>query len=167
VRGIVLFAHGARDPEWARPFEAIRDRIRAKRPEFHVELAYLEMMTPTLEEAIAALVQRGAPSITVYPLFMGQGGHLKNDLPKILDAIRASHAQVPISLESAIGEVPEILDSIAGWILEESLGYDPDYFFEQIPKPSFHPISYCASSDMRFASLRAYWLCLALSQPSM
>ena len=26
MHGIVLFAHGARDPGWARPFEAIRDR---------------------------------------------------------------------------------------------------------------------------------------------
>jgi sirohydrochlorin cobaltochelatase len=117
VRGIVLFAHGARDPGWARPFEAIRDRIRAKRPEFHVELAYLEMMGPTLEEAIAALVRQGAPSITVYPLFMAQGGHLKNDLPRILDGIRASHPKVPLALQSAIGEVPEVLEAITEWIL--------------------------------------------------
>jgi sirohydrochlorin cobaltochelatase len=121
MRGIVLFAHGARDPEWARPFEAIRDRIRAARPEFHVELAYLEVMGPTLEEAIATLVRQGAPSITVYPLFMAQGGHLKKDVPRILDGIRASCPNVPIALESAVGEVPQILDAIRDWIL----GSDP------------------------------------------
>ena len=117
MRGIVLFAHGARDPEWARPFEAIRDRIRAKRPEFHTELAYLELMSPSLDEAIGALVKQGALCITVYPLFMAQGGHLKQDLPRILDGIRASYPKVPISLESAIGEVAEVLDAITGWIL--------------------------------------------------
>ena len=117
MRGIVLFAHGSRDPEWARPFEAIRARIGASRPEYPIELAYLEMMRPTLEEAIASLVERGAPAITVFPLFMAQGGHLKHDLPRILDAIRASHPRVPIALEPAIGDVPEILEAIAGWIL--------------------------------------------------
>jgi sirohydrochlorin cobaltochelatase len=117
VRGIVLFAHGARDPEWARPFEAIRERVRAKRPEYRMELAYLELMSPTLEEAIATLVAQGALCISVFPLFMAQGGHLKQDLPRILDAIRESYPKIPIVLESAIGEVPEILEAISGWIL--------------------------------------------------
>ena len=118
MRGIVLFAHGARDPEWARPFEKIRDRVRASRPECPIELAYLEVMAPTLEEAIASLAAEGASSITVFPLFMAQGGHLKHDLPKLLDAIRKSHPNLPLALETAIGEVPEILEAISGWILE-------------------------------------------------
>ena len=118
MRGIVLFAHGARDPEWARPFEAIRERVRARRPEHRIELAYLELMSPTLEEAIASLVKQGALGISVFPLFMAQGGHLKNDLPKILNAIRANHPKIPIALEAPIGEVPEILEAIAGWVVK-------------------------------------------------
>lgn len=117
MRGIVLFAHGARDPEWARPFEAIRERVRAQRPEYRIELAFLEMMPPSLEEAIGSLVSEGALCVTVFPLFMAQGAHLKHDLPRILDAIRAAHPRIPVALESAIGDVPEILDAIAGWIL--------------------------------------------------
>jgi sirohydrochlorin cobaltochelatase len=120
VRGIVLFAHGARDPEWARPFEAIRDRVRKQRPEYPIELAYLESMSPTLDEAVDALAAEGASAITVFPLFMAQGGHLKEDLPRLLAAMRASHPHMPISLEAAIGDVPEIIDAIARWILERS-----------------------------------------------
>jgi sirohydrochlorin cobaltochelatase len=118
MRGIVLFAHGARDPEWARPFEALRQRLRSRRPEFSVELAYLELMSPSLEEAIESLARQGALAITVFPIFMAQGGHLKQDLPRILDAIRASYPRVPITLEPPIGEVPQVLDAIADWILE-------------------------------------------------
>jgi sirohydrochlorin cobaltochelatase len=120
MRGIVLFAHGARDPQWARPFEEIRERVRASRPEYPIEVAYLELMSPTLEEAIQSVVNEGAPAVTVFPLFMAQGGHLKQDLPKILDAIRANHPRIPIALESAIGEVPEILDAISAWILSRT-----------------------------------------------
>jgi len=120
VRGLVLFAHGARDPEWARPFEAIRDRVRAQRPEYPIALAYLEAMPPTLEDAIASLAQEGASSITVFPLFMAQGGHLKHDIPRILEALRAAHPHLPIALEAAIGDVPELLDAIAGWILSRA-----------------------------------------------
>jgi sirohydrochlorin cobaltochelatase len=117
MRGIVLFAHGARDPQWAKPFEAIRDRVRASRPEYPIAVAYLEMMSPTLEEAIEALRGEGASSITVFPLFLAQGAHLKQDVPRMLREIRAAHPHVPIALEAALGEVPELLDAITGWIL--------------------------------------------------
>jgi sirohydrochlorin cobaltochelatase len=119
VRGIVLFAHGARDPQWAEPFAQIRDRIRAARPEYRIELAFLESMTPTLEEAIASVIAEGAMAVTVFPLFMAQGGHLKQDLPRILDAIRAGHPHIPIALEPPIGEVPEIQAAVASWILDK------------------------------------------------
>jgi sirohydrochlorin cobaltochelatase len=117
MRGIVLFAHGAREPQWAEPFARIRERIRAARPEYPIELAFLEIMTPTLEEAIATVIAEGAPTVTVFPLFMAQGAHLARDLPRILDQIRATHPNIPISLEPPIGEVSEILEAIAGWIL--------------------------------------------------
>ena len=120
MRGLVLFAHGARDPEWARPFEAIRDRIRERRPELPVALAYLEAMSPALEEAIDLVAAQGASAITVFPLFMAQGGHLKQDLPRILADIRARKPHLPIALETAIGDVPELLDAIAGWVLSRS-----------------------------------------------
>ncbi|MGE5096639.1 MAG: sirohydrochlorin chelatase [Betaproteobacteria bacterium] len=117
MRGIVLFAHGARDREWAQPFEAIRERVRAKRPEYRIELAYLEFMSPALDEAIESVIAEGAMCVTVFPLFMAEGGHVRRDIPKILDDLRARHPRIPIVLESAIGEVPEILEAIAGWIL--------------------------------------------------
>ncbi len=117
MQGIVLFAHGARDPEWAQPFEAMRARLQARRPEFPVELAFLERMEPTLEAAVDSLAVRGVAAITVFPIFMAQGGHLKHDLPRMIEAIRARHPRVPIALASAVGEVPEIVEAIADWVL--------------------------------------------------
>lgn len=116
MHGIVLFAHGARDPEWAVPFQQVRSRLHASRPECRIELAFLELMEPALDVAIERLIGQGALAITVFPLFMAQGGHLKNDLPRILDDIRARHPRVPIALDKPIGEVPQILDAIAAWI---------------------------------------------------
>ena len=84
------------------------------------ELAFLELMTPTLEQAIASVIAEGALAVTVYPLFMAQGGHLRKDLPRILDQIRASHPHIPIALEPPIGEVPEVLEAISAWILSRS-----------------------------------------------
>jgi sirohydrochlorin cobaltochelatase len=118
VQGIVLFAHGARDPAWARPFEAIRDLVRAARPDARVELAFLELMQPALPEAVNAIAASGVREILVFPLFMAQGGHLKKDLPVIVEGLRNAHPQVRIGIEPAVGEVPEVLDAISAWILD-------------------------------------------------
>jgi sirohydrochlorin cobaltochelatase len=120
MKGIVLFAHGSRDPGWARPFEAIRERVRRSRPECPIELAYLEHTGPTLEEAVATLVREGASSIIVFPLFMAQGGHFRQDLPRILEAIRSGHPHVPVALEASLGDAPEITEAIAGWVVSRS-----------------------------------------------
>ena len=50
-RGLLLFAHGARDPNWALPFEAVVERIRGSAPEVAVALAYLDFMTPGIVDA--------------------------------------------------------------------------------------------------------------------
>jgi sirohydrochlorin cobaltochelatase len=116
-QAIILFAHGARDPEWAQPFRKIQRAIEARQPGTKVELAFLEIMEPALADAIAGLVKTGHSRITVAPLFMAQGGHLKNDLPKILDAIRAEHRGSEITLLPAIGEVDAILGAISDWLV--------------------------------------------------
>lgn len=120
MRGIVLFAHGAREPEWARPFEEIRERVRASRPGCPIELAFLEIMAPSLEDAVASLIEQGALAITVFPVFMAQGGHLRHDLPLLLEKIRARHPRVPIALETAIGDVAAIQAAIASWVVERA-----------------------------------------------
>ncbi len=122
MRGIVLFAHGSRDPGWARPFEEIRARISATRPEYPVAVAYLERMEPTLEQAIEQVIDQGALAITVFPLFMAEGGHMREDLPRMVEAIRAERQRIPISLEPPIGDVPEIIAAIAAWVLGRAGG---------------------------------------------
>jgi sirohydrochlorin cobaltochelatase len=114
---IILFAHGARDPEWAEPFRKIQRTLHAKRPGLTVELAFLDVMEPSLPDAISALVNEGHRSITIAPIFMAQGGHLKNDLPKILNAIRAEHKETHIRLLPPIGEVEPVLNAISDWLL--------------------------------------------------
>jgi sirohydrochlorin cobaltochelatase len=111
--GIVLFAHGSREPEWAQPFEAIASKLRK---EFRVELAYLEQMRPTLDEAVSSLVAGGVKRVRIVPLFLGQGGHIRKDLPRLAAEARARHPGIEIVLERTIGERAEITDAIAAVI---------------------------------------------------
>jgi sirohydrochlorin cobaltochelatase len=116
AEGIVLFAHGSREPEWARPFEQLAATL-ARTTHQPVLPAYLELMRPALDEAISALINQGATSIRVVPVFLGQGGHVKQDLPRLVERARMSHPKVTISLEPPIGEQPAVIEAIAAAII--------------------------------------------------
>ncbi|HTF13582.1 MAG TPA: CbiX/SirB N-terminal domain-containing protein [Burkholderiales bacterium] len=111
---VILFAHGAREPEWAQPFESIRDRLRAAGTQ--VELAFLEFMRPSLEEASARLADRGIDTVIVVPLFLAQGAHLKRELPAMMAKIRKRHAKTEFRVAPALGEAPEIVAAITEWV---------------------------------------------------
>jgi sirohydrochlorin cobaltochelatase len=119
LNGLVLFAHGSRDREWARPVEQLAATLSRKTGE-SVRLAYLELMQPSLGDAIAALVREGAKSIRVVPVFLGQGGHTKHDLPKLVAAARARHPGIPIALEAPIGEQASVIEAIAAAIAQKA-----------------------------------------------
>ena len=96
---IVLFAHGSRDREWARPFQQLAEILRTK-CNGPVTVAYLELMPPSLEEALAALARDGVNSVRVVPVFLGQGAHVKEDLPKLVANRRASEGALTHSRAS-------------------------------------------------------------------
>lgn len=114
--GIILFAHGARDPQWAEPFRRLKEMVAARRPDARVEIAFLELMQPDLDHAVAGLAADGVSAITLVPLFMAQGGHLKRDVPLMLEAIRRRHPGTAITLAPAIGDAEPVLSAIADWI---------------------------------------------------
>ncbi len=111
--GILLFAHGARDAGWAAPFEAVAECIRREAPGVRVELAFLEFMSPGLPEAGQRLVDAGCTMVSVVPLFLGAGGHVRKDIPPLLAQFAARHPTVQWSLRRAIGEHPAVIEAMA------------------------------------------------------
>lgn len=117
---LVLFAHGARDAQWSEPFRAVRQAVATRRPDLTVELAFLELMQPALGDCVAQLVKDGHTRITVAPLFLAQGGHLKKDLPRLLKDLSARHGAAEITMLPPIGEVTELLDAISTWLVDSA-----------------------------------------------
>ena len=106
--GIVLFAHGSRDPLWRAPIEAVRERIHSQSPDLAVRCAFLELCAPDLPTTVQDLINQGAATITVVPMFLGTGKHAREDLPQLVQALRAAHPQVVFSVQNAIGEDPRM-----------------------------------------------------------
>jgi sirohydrochlorin cobaltochelatase len=113
TRGLLLFAHGARDSRWALPFEDVADRVRLQAPQVPVELCFLEFMTPGLVEGGRRLAAAGCEHVDVVPLFLGAGGHVRKDIPALLADLEAEHPAIHWMLRPAIGEIDAVIDAMA------------------------------------------------------
>jgi sirohydrochlorin cobaltochelatase len=117
--GLILFGHGSREPRWAEPFERLALRVRARAPDVEVRLAFLETIAPDLPTAATELVAAGVTAIRVVPVFLGQGGHVRNDLPRLVEALRQRHPTVAIRATPAVGEDDAVIEALASYCLRE------------------------------------------------
>lgn len=112
-RGIILFAHGSRDPLWRLPMEAVALRVKQLDANATVACAYLELTEPSLPTCAADMVNTGVQSLTIVPMFLGVGKHAREDLPQLIADLKATHPSVTITLQPAIGENERVLDLLA------------------------------------------------------
>jgi sirohydrochlorin cobaltochelatase len=119
-RGIVLFAHGSRDPLWHKSMEAVARRIQELHADAQVLCAYLELSTPDLPTAVATLVERGIGAITIVPMFLGVGKHAREDLPQLVAQLKQAHSDVQFSLQPAVGENPRLISLLADIALDKN-----------------------------------------------
>jgi len=111
--GIILFAHGSRDPLWKRPVEDVAARIKERNPQTPVACAYLELTTPDLADAAANMIASGVAHIRITPLFLGVGRHAREDLPVLVSDLITRHPSVHFELQTAVGENPQLIDLMA------------------------------------------------------
>jgi sirohydrochlorin cobaltochelatase len=116
--GLVLLAHGSRDAQWSQPFERLAADLSRRLPAAAIALSYLEHGRP-LAEAIAEVAAKGAAEIRVVPVFLGQGGHVKEDLPRLVARVQKDFPQLQIRLEPAIGEQARVIEAMARAIAGE------------------------------------------------
>jgi sirohydrochlorin cobaltochelatase len=114
--GLILLGHGSREPRWAEPFERLAARVRA-RAAAEVRVAYLELNTPDLATAADELLGGGARSIHIVPVFLGEGGHVRRDLPVMVEALRQRHPEVRFFCTAAIGEDEAVIEALADYCL--------------------------------------------------
>lgn len=112
MKAIVLFGHGARDIRWREPFDRLASLWKAQHVDVRVELAFLELMQPSLEEVITSLVATGVGEVVVVPVFFGQGGHLRNDFPALLSACQEKFPDIALRATPAVGEDEAVLQAI-------------------------------------------------------
>ncbi len=109
--GIVIFAHGSSVEEANEAVRAVAERFAAGGDYALVERAFLELAQPDLAAAAERLIARGATRIVVLPYFLTLGIHLRRDLPRLVEKIRAPYPDVefviapPLDGHPALGAI--------------------------------------------------------------
>jgi sirohydrochlorin cobaltochelatase len=113
---LVLFAHGSRDARWAEPFQTIQQKLAARKPGATIAIAFLELMSPSLPDAVDRLAASGHKRVMIAPLFMGQGAHLRRDVVNIVAELRERHPGLDLAILPAAGEAEEVLEAVTQWL---------------------------------------------------
>lgn len=102
---LVLLAHGSSSPEWSDAFVTMTQRVREQFKD--AELAFMELSTPSLEDACVAAKRAGYEHVRVLPLFLAIGRHLKKDVPLMIENYEKSYG-ISIELLPPVGQHPAI-----------------------------------------------------------
>lgn len=111
--GVIVFAHGSRDPQWRFPVEAVAESVRLRSPGTPVACAYLELTEPDLPTAARALIEGGVTHLNILPLFFGMGKHAREDLPLLVAQLQLQHPDCVVRALAAAGEHAEVTDLLA------------------------------------------------------
>ncbi|MBP8149040.1 MAG: CbiX/SirB N-terminal domain-containing protein [Limnohabitans sp.] len=104
--GVILFAHGSRDPLWRLPIDAVAQQMQTRWPNMPVECAFLELTTPDLATTVERMMTRGLTHLRIVPMFLGVGRHAREDLPQLVAELSEGYPQMQFELLPAIGEHP-------------------------------------------------------------
>jgi sirohydrochlorin cobaltochelatase len=121
----ILLAHGSRDPQWQVPFNDMTQAIKQKQAVSSsgsstpviVELAYMELCEPSLEQTCELLSQQGFNLLNIYPVFFAAGQHLRIDVPKQLKVIEADLG-IRTKLHPPVGQEKAVQEAITQVILQ-------------------------------------------------
>lgn len=122
MTALILLAHGSRHPDAARVLNNLTDRVRAALPVHRcstpsrVQLAWLDLAEPTLDQACADLAQAGEVSAIAVPLLFTDAFHQRVDVPQ--QVADTSRHGVSVQVTDGLGLGPTTKRAILRRIVE-------------------------------------------------
>lgn len=117
---LIAIAHGSRNPAWQasveRQFEMVQKAVGASA----VQLAYMDLSSPTLAEATETAVRIGIIKIRVLPLFLAADGHVMKDVEPLVDKVRKDFPSIEVELLPPMGQLPQFVELLKSLVEEEA-----------------------------------------------
>jgi sirohydrochlorin cobaltochelatase len=115
--GILILAHGSKRQETEEILNSLIEKVKVKTGEEHVYPAFLQFSEQNLERGIDLLVEKGASSIRIIPMFLFDGIHVTQDIPNELNEIKSKYPDVKIKMSRHIGDDDKLADIIVERII--------------------------------------------------
>ncbi len=110
---ILLIAHGSRHEEANADTYHLAAELRRRGPYALVEVAFLELAEPRLDQGAGRCVEQGATRVTMLPYFLSAGVHVRRDLAEARERFAERYPHVTFRLAEPLGRHPLLVEVIA------------------------------------------------------
>ena len=122
--GVMVCGHGSRDEGAVREFARVAEGLRELMPDTPIEYGYLEFARPIIRDGLDKLRDQGVTRVLAVPGMLFAAGHVKNDIPSVLNTYAAQNDGIRIELGKELGIDPKMIRA-AGARIQEALDNAP------------------------------------------
>ena len=109
---LLLIAHGSRRPEANAELERVAAAVRARGRYPIVQVSYLELAEPSIDDGAGLCLQRGATDVILLPYFLSPGKHVVEDLAAARDRLAGRFPAARFALAQPLGSHPLVLEVV-------------------------------------------------------
>lgn len=109
---VLLVGHGSRNRDSVQCLYELAAALERERGRPIVEVAFLELTPPSIQEGFDACVARGARRVLLLPYFLFPGGHVHQDLPAEVERAMQRHPGLEAILGPALGYDPILVELV-------------------------------------------------------
>ena len=124
---VLLIGHGTRIAAGVAEFRTLADQLQQAFPDRVCLAGFLELVAPDLTEALESLRRQGHRRIIALPALLMAAGHVKNDIPALLNDFQSEHSEIAITFGADLGIHPNLLQIARERIESAEAGFGPDY----------------------------------------
>ena len=118
MKGMLLVGHGSTMPYNKELVETTGKLIAAQTKEFIVKCAFMNMNTPSIEDALLDFKKEKIDALVVVPLFLAKGVHIEKDIPGVIGlpegvkkgTFALNGKSIPLVYADPIGSDPLLAD---------------------------------------------------------
>ena len=103
MKGVLIVGHGSRQKSTELTLNAVTEMTSRELSGIPVEIAYMEFGERDIRSGLLTLIERGAEEIAVAPYFLFDGIHIREDIPRVLEAFNAEFPEIKIVLGRPFG----------------------------------------------------------------
>ncbi|HEK9102784.1 TPA: sirohydrochlorin chelatase [Bacillus pseudomycoides] len=118
MKGIVYMGHGSRLHEGNEQFIHFVKSVIKERSESIQKIGFLELTTPTVQDAIVAAIQDGATEVLLVPVLLFAAAHYKRDVPFEIEKIKKLYPHITFSVVPPFSTHPLMIELVVKRIRE-------------------------------------------------